>query len=62
MMKIAEDDNYRLNLCTEAKNWAKNFDWNKSFETFYNLIGTNIGQEILKPTYAENVLTVTEKA
>lgn len=62
MMKVTEDDNLRSNLSTEAKNWARNFDWNKSSETFYNLIGTNIGQGIVEPSYAENVLTATEKA
>jgi glycosyltransferase XagB len=53
MMRIAEDDALRVNLSTEALSWAKNFDWNKSAEIFYNLIGRNFGQGVIKPTYSD---------
>jgi glycosyltransferase XagB len=63
MMRIAEDDTLRVKLSEEARNWAKNFDWSKSSESFYNLIGRNIGQGqgAFQPSYSESVLTVAEK-
>jgi len=60
MMQIAEDDALRMNLSNEALLWAKNFDWNKSSEVFYNVIGRNFGQGALQANYAEMLYSAIE--
>jgi glycosyltransferase involved in cell wall biosynthesis len=52
MMRIADDHKLRMSLSEEARIWAKNFDWNKSAETFSNLIGQNFTQGIVQPAYS----------
>src|SRR6185437_13605454 len=60
MMKIADDDSARMNLSEQARLWAKNFDWSKSADLFYNLIGKNFGQGNLGTTYSEGVFSAAE--
>ncbi len=60
MMQLAEDDVLRIRLSEKARLWAKNFDWTKSADVFYNLIGSNFGQHVFKSTYSENAFTAVE--
>ncbi|HSX09996.1 MAG TPA: glycosyltransferase [Candidatus Saccharimonadales bacterium] len=62
MMSIIEDDTLRVRLSEQARVWAKNFDWSKSADMFYNLIGRKTGQAAIQPSYSEAVLTATEKS
>jgi len=62
MMKIAEDNELRDKFSQDARLWAKNFDWNKSAETFYNLLGKDFERETIIPTYSENMFSTTEKS
>ncbi len=62
MMKIAEEVEFRNSLSEEARIWAKNFDWNKSAETFYDLLGKDFEQgETILPNYSETMLPAPEK-
>jgi glycosyltransferase involved in cell wall biosynthesis len=60
MMSIADDDVMRINLSEQARLWAKNFDWSKSAELFYSLIGKNFGQGTLTPSYSDSVFSTAE--
>lgn len=62
MMAISEDHVLRMSLSFEAREWAKNFDWSKSSEIFYSLIGQNFGQESFKPSYTDVVFSAVEKS
>jgi glycosyltransferase XagB len=42
MKKIAQDYGYRNMLSQNAYIWAQNFDWDKSANHFYNLIGRSV--------------------
>lgn len=53
MMKIAEDDVARLSYSQEAQLWAKNFDWDRSAESFYSVIRRNLNGEAVQPAYQE---------
>jgi len=53
MMQIAHDDNLRVNLSQEALLWAKNFDWEKSSQQFYRVIGNNVEVNAIQPSYTE---------
>ncbi|MGI8419900.1 MAG: glycosyltransferase [Candidatus Levyibacteriota bacterium] len=61
MMKIAEDDDVRISLSQEAQLWAKKFDWDSSATAFYGLIGKNLGQGAIQPSYTEVAFTSSEK-
>ncbi|MBA3723668.1 MAG: glycosyltransferase [Candidatus Levybacteria bacterium] len=60
MRKIVDDDLFRINLAHGAKQWAGNFNWNKSADDFYKLIGSNYGQRTAKTKYS-NVEFSTQK-
>ena len=49
MMRIIEEPEVRERLTVTAKQWATNFDWKSSAETFYNTIGKSIGQGTVTP-------------
>src|SRR6266568_3047987 len=53
MRILTRNESLRVNLSQEALIWAKNFDWNKSAEMFYNLIGQNFGQGVFQPNYSD---------
>lgn len=60
MRKLADNDLLRVSLANEARKWAQNFNWDKSAEQFYTLIGRNFGQGAISPAYT-NVVFSTEK-
>ena len=59
MMQMAEDDELRVRLSEKARLWAKNFDWTKSADVFYNLIGSNFGQTF-QSSYSEKAFSTAE--
>ncbi|HVA96769.1 MAG TPA: glycosyltransferase [Candidatus Acidoferrales bacterium] len=61
MMRIADDHALRMNLSEEARIWARNFDWNKSAESFSSLLGRNFGQGIFRPSYSDIILSSVDK-
>ncbi len=61
MMQIANDDMLRVNLSQEAQLWAKNFDWKKSADAFYQLIEKNGTQSIFSPSYSDAMLPTSVK-
>jgi len=61
MRKVVEDDMLRMNLTKEAILWAKNFNWDKSADAFYDLIGKNFGQSV-SPTISDVVFSATDRS
>lgn len=51
MKKVTEDFAYRNMLSQNAYIWAQNFDWTKSANHFYNLIGKSI--DAASPIYSK---------
>ncbi|HWY79089.1 MAG TPA: glycosyltransferase [Candidatus Sulfotelmatobacter sp.] len=62
MMLLSEDHSLRMSLSQQAREWARNFDWNKSSEVFSNLIGKSFAQESLNRSYADVIFSVVEKS
>ncbi len=61
MRKLADNDLVRVSLSNEARKWAQNFNWDKSAEDFYTLIGRNFAQGTISPAYTNVVLNTAEK-
>lgn len=61
MRKVADDHLLRMELSEKAKRWARNFNWDKSAEDFYQLIGRSFGQRTLNPAYSNAVYRPNEK-
>lgn len=61
MSTIIEDDLLRMSFTQQARLWARNFDWDKSAEAFYRLIGRNFGQGVITPAYSNVVFSSREK-
>ena len=60
MMKIVEDDITRISLSQAAQLWARNFDWDRSADAFYGLIGKNVGQGAFQ-AYPDVAFTAADK-
>ncbi len=61
MMQIADEDALRVRLSEQAKEWAENFNWDKSADAFYSLIGKNFGQRTIQSSYAESIFQQLKK-
>ncbi|HZE86814.1 MAG TPA: glycosyltransferase [Methylomirabilota bacterium] len=58
MHQIASEQNYRNELSQQALAWSRNFDWDKSANDFYKLIGKSLGRTqaalVYGKSFAEN--------
>lgn len=52
MRKIVDDDMLRMTLSEQALHWSRNFNWDRSADEFYKLIGRNFGQGAITPAYS----------
>ena len=54
MQVLIADKDMRERLSQNALRWSQNFDWNKSADEFYRLIGRTIaGQSGIRPVVGE---------
>jgi cellulose synthase/poly-beta-1,6-N-acetylglucosamine synthase-like glycosyltransferase/glycosyltransferase involved in cell wall biosynthesis len=60
MQLIIADESFRKQLSLEGYQWAKNFDWKRSAEDFYQLIGKNFGEGIYMPVYGNLAVSSIE--
>lgn len=51
MITITKDAEYRERLSQNAIIWARNFDWDKSANEFYSLIGKSFDVQLYHPSY-----------
>ena len=51
MKLLINDTDYRLMLSQNAVTWAANFDWDKSANDFYSLIGKSFDVQLYHPSY-----------
>ena len=61
MQLIVEDAVLRMTLSQQARVWSQNFDWDKSANAFYKIIGRNFGQGAVTPAYSNAVYSRSEK-
>lgn len=61
MRRIIEDDMLRITLSQQARVWSQNFDWNRSADAFYKIIGRNFGQGKITPAYSNALYSASKK-
>lgn len=61
MRKIADNHMLRITLSEQAKAWARNFNWDRSSEDFYRLIGRNFGQRTINSVYTNAAYQSAER-
>ncbi len=53
MSTLVEDKVFRNNLSQNAVLWSKNFNWDRSAEHFYMIIGKSLRERLYRPTFRD---------